>query len=236
MKGRILVVDDEKDICDILQFNLENEGYIVDVAHSGEDALEMITDIHEVIILDVMMGGISGFKVAEKLRKSGNFVPIIFLTAKNTENDMLTGFSLGGDDYIAKPFSVKEVLVRVKALLKRSALTKMTPAEPIPTDWSYKGLNIDLQGNRVTIDGNEVSLTKKEFEILSLLARTSPNLLTRTEILNSVWGENEFVLDRTVDVHITRLRKKLGDYAGIIVNRSGFGYYLNIDAKDDLTM
>lgn len=236
MKGRILVVDDEKDICDILQFNLENEGYIVDVAHSGEDALEMITDIHGVIILDVMMGGISGFKVAEKLRKSGNFVPIIFLTAKNTENDMLTGFSLGGDDYIAKPFSVKEVLVRVKALLKRSALTKMTPAEPVPTDWSYKGLNIDLQGNRVTIDGNEVSLTKKEFEILSLLARTSPNLLTRTEILNSVWGENEFVLDRTVDVHITRLRKKLGDYAGIIVNRSGFGYYLNIDAKDDLTM
>ncbi|MDY9919733.1 MULTISPECIES: response regulator transcription factor [Proteiniphilum] len=236
MKGRILVVDDEKDICDILQFNLENEGYIVDVAHSGEDALEMITDIHGVIILDVMMGGISGFKVAEKLRKSGNFVPIIFLTAKNTENDMLTGFSLGGDDYIAKPFSVKEVLVRVKALLKRSALTKMAPAEPVPTDWSYKGLNIDLQGNRVTIDGNEVSLTKKEFEILSLLARTSPNLLTRTEILNSVWGENEFVLDRTVDVHITRLRKKLGDYAGIIVNRSGFGYYLNIDAKDDLTM
>lgn len=233
MKGRILVVDDEKDICDILQFNLENEGYIVDVAHSGEDALEMITDIHEVIILDVMMGGISGFKVAEKLRKSGNFVPIIFLTAKNTENDMLTGFSLGGDDYIAKPFSVKEVLVRVKALLKRSALTKMTPAEPIPTDWSYKGLNIDLQGNRVTIDGNEVSLTKKEFEILSLLARTSPNLLTRTEILNSVWGENEFVLDRTVDVHITRLRKKLGDYAGIIVNRSGFGYYLNIDVKEE---
>lgn len=233
MKGRILVVDDEKDICDILQFNLENEGYIVDVAHSGEDALEMITDIHGVIILDVMMGGISGFKVAEKLRKSGNFVPIIFLTAKNTENDMLTGFSLGGDDYIAKPFSVKEVLVRVKALLKRSALIKMAPAEPVPTDWSYKGLNIDLQGNRVTIDGNEVSLTKKEFEILSLLARTSPNLLTRTEILNSVWGENEFVLDRTVDVHITRLRKKLGDYAGIIVNRSGFGYYLNIDAKDE---
>ncbi|SFT07425.1 DNA-binding response regulator, OmpR family, contains REC and winged-helix (wHTH) domain [Porphyromonadaceae bacterium NLAE-zl-C104] len=233
MKGRILVVDDEKDICDILQFNLENEGYIVDVAHSGEDALEMITDIHGVIILDVMMGGISGFKVAEKLRKSGNFVPIIFLTAKNTENDMLTGFSLGGDDYIAKPFSVKEVLVRVKALLKRSALTKMTPAEPVLTDWSYKGLNIDLQGNRVTIDGNEISLTKKEFEILSLLARTSPNLLTRAEILNSVWGENEFVLDRTVDVHITRLRKKLGDYAGIIVNRSGFGYYLNIDVKEE---
>lgn len=229
MNERILVVDDEKDICDILQFNLQNEGYIVDVAHSGEDALEVVTDIHRLIILDVMMGGISGFKVAEKLRKKDNFVPIIFLTAKNTENDMLTGFSLGGDDYIAKPFSVKEVLVRVKALLKRTLPMGTSPSEPVETNWSYKGLNIDLLGNRVTIDGTEVPLTKKEFEILLLLARTSPNLLTRAEILNSVWGENEFVLDRTVDVHITRLRKKLGDYASLIVNRSGFGYYLNLD-------
>lgn len=229
MEGRILVVDDERDICDILQFNLENEGYIVDVAHSAEEAVEIITDIHRLIILDVMMGGISGFKLAEKLRKSGNSMPIIFLTAKNTENDMLTGFSLGGDDYIAKPFSVKEVLVRVKALLKRSALAAMPPIKPVPTEWSYKSLIIDLQGNRVTIDGNEISLTKKEFEILSLLARTSPNLLTRAEILNNVWGEDEFVLDRTVDVHITRLRKKMGDYGSIIVNRSGFGYYLNIE-------
>jgi DNA-binding response OmpR family regulator len=185
----------------------------------------MITNVHRLIILDVMMGGISGFKMAERLRKAENFVPIIFLTAKNTENDMLTGFSLGGDDYIAKPFSVKEVLVRVKALLKRTS----HPAGSVEANWSYKGLNIDLPGNRVTIDGNEISLTKKEFEILLLLARTSPNLLARSEILNSVWGENEFVLDRTVDVHITRLRKKLGDYAGIIVNRSGFGYYLNTD-------
>ncbi|WP_298653568.1 response regulator transcription factor [uncultured Proteiniphilum sp.] len=233
MEERILVVDDEKDICDILQFNLENEGYIVDVAHSAEEALDRITDIHRLIILDVMMGGISGFKLAEKLRKSENFVPIIFLTAKNTENDMLTGFSLGGDDYIAKPFSVKEVLVRVKALLKRTLLTRISSAEPVETNWSYKGLNIDLAGNRVTVDGNEISITKKEFEILSLLTRTSPNLLTRAEILNSVWGENEFVLDRTVDVHITRLRKKLGNYASIIVNRSGFGYYLNIDPKEE---
>jgi DNA-binding response OmpR family regulator len=229
MEERILVVDDEKDICDILQFNLENEGYIVDVANSGEEALDMIANAHRLIILDVMMGGISGFKLAERLRKAENFVPIIFLTAKNTENDMLTGFSLGGDDYIAKPFSVKEVLVRVKALLKRTS----HPSGSVETNWSYKSLNIDLPGNRVTIDGNEISLTKKEFEILSLLARTSPNLLARSEILNSVWGENEFVLDRTVDVHITRLRKKLGDYAGIIVNRSGFGYYLNIDSKEE---
>ncbi len=229
MEERILVVDDEKDISDILQFNLENEGYIVDVATSGEEALNKITDVHHLIILDVMMGGMSGFKMAETLRKADNYVPIIFLTAKNSENDILTGFSLGGDDYIAKPFSVKEVLARVRALLKRSSLIKM----PADTKWSYKGLSIDIPANRVTIDNNEISLTKKEFEILSLLAQASPNVLTRSEILGSVWGDNEFVLDRTVDVHITRLRKKLGEYANIIVNRSGFGYFLNIDTKSE---
>jgi DNA-binding response OmpR family regulator len=229
MDNRILVVDDEKDICDILQFNLEKEGYIVDVANSAEEALMVITDVHQLIVLDVMMDGISGFKMAEKLRKQGNNIPIIFLTAKNTENDVLTGFSLGGDDYIAKPFSIKEVLARVGALIKRTSLVK----HPAETNWSYKGLSIDIQTNRVTIDDNEVSLTKKEFEILSLLAQVSPNVLTRAEILSSVWGENEYVLDRTVDVHITRLRKKLGEYATIIVNRSGFGYYLNLDSKED---
>lgn len=229
MDNRILVVDDEKDICDILQFNLEKEGYIVDVANSAEEALMVITDVHQLIVLDVMMDGISGFKMAEKLRKQGNNIPIIFLTAKNTENDVLTGFSLGGDDYIAKPFSIKEVIARVGALIKRTSLVK----HPAETNWSYKGLSIDIQTNRVTIDDNEVSLTKKEFEILSLLAQVSPNVLTRAEILSSVWGENEYVLDRTVDVHITRLRKKLGEYATIIVNRSGFGYYLNLDSKED---
>ena len=228
MEERILVVDDEKDICEILQFNLEKEGFIVDVANSGEEAEEKVTDVHQLIILDVMMDGISGFKLAEKLRKKENYIPIIFLTAKNTENDVLTGFSLGGDDYIVKPFSVKEVLARVKALLKRAKLVSV-PAE---TKWSYKGLEIDIPTNRVTVDGEEASLTKKEFEILSLMSQASPNVLTRAEILGSVWGENEYVLDRTVDVHITRLRKKLGEYASIIVNRSGFGYYLNLDAKE----
>lgn len=229
MEGRILVVDDEKDICDILQFNLEKEGFIVDVATSGEEALEMITDVHQLIILDVMMDGISGFKMAEKLRNDRNYIPIIFLTAKNTENDMLTGFSLGGDDYIAKPFSIKEVIARVKALLKRTVLIK----QPATTKWKYKGLVIDIPANRVTIEGNDVSLTKKEFEILSLLAQVTPNVLTRADILDSVWGDNEYVLDRTVDVHITRLRKKMGDYSSIIVNRSGFGYYLDLEDKTD---
>ncbi len=227
MEERILVVDDEKDICDILQFNLENEGYKVDLANSGEEALSILTDKHDLIILDVMMGGISGFKMAEKLRKEEKSVPIIFLTAKNTENDMLTGFSLGGDDYMSKPFSVKELIARVKSVLKRVRLNK----KETQTLWQHEGLTIDILNNRVTIDYVEVTLTKKEFEILSLLSQTSPNVYTRSEILNQVWGDNEFVLDRTVDVHITRLRKKLGEYSSIIVNRSGFGYYLNSEPK-----
>jgi DNA-binding response OmpR family regulator len=227
MEERILVVDDEKDICDILQFNLENEGYKVDLANSGEEALSILTDKHDLIILDVMMGGMSGFKMAERLRKEGKSVPIIFLTAKNTENDMLTGFSLGGDDYVSKPFSVKELIARVKSVLKRVRLNK----KETQTLWQHEGLTIDILNNRVTIDDVEVSLTKKEFEILSLLSQTSPNVYTRSEILSQVWGDNEFVLDRTVDVHITRLRKKLGEYSSIIVNRSGFGYYLNSEPK-----
>ncbi len=227
MEERILVVDDEKDICDILRFNLENEGYKVDLANSAEEALSILTDKHDLIILDVMMAGMSGFKMAEKLRKDGKSVPIIFLTAKNTENDMLTGFSLGGDDYMSKPFSVKELIARVKSVLKRARLNRKEPQ----TLWQHEGLTIDILNNRVTIDDVEVSLTKKEFEILSLLSQTSPNVYTRSEILNQVWGDNEFVLDRTVDVHITRLRKKLGKYSSIIVNRSGFGYYLNSEPK-----
>ncbi len=228
MEERILVVDDEKDICEILKFNLENEGYIVDEANSAEEALNILTDVHQLIVLDVMMGGMSGYKMAEKLRKEEKLIPIIFLTAKNTENDMLTGFSMGGDDYISKPFSVKELLARIKAVLKRASAGQ----KPLEAKWQYQGLIVDTISNRVTIEDNEVSLTKKEFEILLLLAQTSPNVLTRSEILNQVWGDNEFVLDRTVDVHITRLRKKLGVYSSLIVNRSGFGYYLNLEPKN----
>ena len=227
MQEKILVVDDEKDICEILQFNLENEGFAVDVAYSGEEALQKLADSsHSLIILDVMMEGMSGFKMAEKVRKEGNPVPIIFLTAKNAENDMLKGFSLGGDDYVTKPFTVKEVLARVKAVLKRTAMAQLSSRKLV-----YGELVIDTISNRVTIRDEEVPFTKKEFEILVLLAQSAPHILTRAEILNKVWSDNEFVLDRTVDVHITRLRKKLGDYASLIQNRSGFGYYLNTDLK-----
>ena len=223
MREKILVVDDEKDICNILQFNLENEGFEVEVAYSAEEALKKLSDSHSLVILDVMMEGMSGFKMAEKVRKEGNTVPIIFLTAKNAENDMLKGFSLGGDDYITKPFSVKEVLARVKAVLKRTAM-----AQSSSTKWVYGDLVIDMSSNRVTVKDKEVPLTKKEFEILALLVQSAPTILTRSEILNKVWSDNEFVLDRTVDVHITRLRKKLGRAAVETVR--GIGYRLG-DAR-----
>ena len=229
MEQRILVVDDEQDICDILQFNLENEGYGVDTANSAEEALSKLSNAHTLILLDVMMGGMSGFTMADKLREKENPIPIVFLTAKNSENDMLTGFSIGGDDYISKPFSIKEVIARVKAVLKRIEIKQ----KPIENRWEFEELIIDKANNRVTIKGDELPLTKKEFEILALLAQVSPSVMTRNEILNNVWSDNEYVLDRTVDVHITRLRKKLGDYASLLVNRSGFGYYLNLDARSE---
>ncbi len=209
MESRVLVVDDEKDICDILQFNLENAGYIVDIANSGEEALKLLTDVHQLIILDVMMDGISGFKMAQKLRNRGNYTPIIFLTAKNSENDVLTGFSMGGDDYISKPFSVKEVIARVGALIKRTSLVK----EPLETIWRFEGLVINLRTNRVSIDDIEISLTKKEFEILWTLTSNKNQVFSRESLLNKIWGYDYFGDNRTVDSHIKRLRAKLDDYS-----------------------
>ena len=220
MEERILVVDDEKDICDILQFNLEHEGYNVDLANSAEEALKLLTDKHSLIILDVMMGGMSGFKMAECLRKDNNNIPIIFLTAKNTENDMLTGFSAGGDDYVSKPFSVKELLARVKSVLKRTNFNKKTA----PSLLQHEGLVVDILNNRVTVNDVEVPLTKKEFEILKLFLQYPNRVFSREEILSKVWSDEVYVLDRTIDVNITRLRKKIGKYGKNIVTRLGYGY------------
>lgn len=219
---RILVVDDEEDLCEILQFNLESEGFIVDTAYSAEQALKTLSDEHELILLDVMMEGMSGFKMAEKIRKEQKrTVPIIFLTAKDTENDMLTGFSIGGDDYIAKPFSIKEVSARVKAVLKRSGNRELSGKKQII---QINGLIIDLSTKSVTLDDKQVLLTKKEFEILSTMVNTPNRIFSRDEILGKVWQDEGYVLERTVDVHITRLRKKLGEFGKHIVNRSGYGY------------
>lgn len=222
---KILVVDDEADLREILQFNLESEGYIVDTAESAEQALRILTPEHELILLDVMMDGMSGFKMAEKLRKDlHNETPIIFLTAKDTENDMLTGFNLGGDDYISKPFSIKEVAARVKAILKRAGNAPVATPPVI----QIGAINIELGTKSVTINGQSLPLTKKEFEILSLMAQNPGRIFSREDILNRVWQNDGYVLERTVDVHITRLRKKLGEYGRIIVNRSGYGYCIEL--------
>lgn len=223
-RNKILVVDDEEDLCEILQFNLESEGFAVDIANSAEEALKILTDEHELILLDVMMEGMSGFKMAEKVRKEMHLsTPIIFLTAKDTENDMLTGFSIGGDDYISKPFSIKEVTARVKAVLKRTGNKDIPEKKKII---EIGELIIDLTAKNVLVNSQPVQLTKKEFEILSMMAKSPNRIFSREDILGKVWQEDGYVLERTVDVHITRLRKKLGDFGKHIANRSGYGYCL----------
>ena len=223
-KTRLLIVDDEVDIRDVLEFNLQNEGFEVDLAESAEQAMDMLSVEHQLILLDVMMGGISGFRMAEKLRKSGNNIPIIFITAKNTENDMLTGFSAGGDDYISKPFSIKEVIARVKNVLKRG---KLKPDEDTKYKLTIDELTIDLEIKQVSIGNEFIELTKTEFKILILLVQNETKLFSREDILHKVW-DKDIVLDRTVDVHIARLRKKLGKYGNYIVNRTGYGYSFNM--------
>ena len=220
---RILVVDDEEDLCEIPKFNLENEGYEVDTANSAEEALKMNISSYHLLLLDVMMGEISGFKMANLLKKDKKTaqVPIIFITAKDTENDTVTGFNLGADDYISKPFSLREVIARVKAVLRRTATSD---TEKAPEQLCYQSLVIDITKKKVSIDGEEVPLTKKEFEILFLLLQNKGRVFSREDILSRIWSDEVYVLDRTIDVNITRLRKKIGTYGKRIVTRLGYGY------------
>lgn len=220
---RILVVDDEEDLCEILKFNLENEGYEVDIANSAEEALKMDLPQYHLLLLDVMMGEISGFRMANMLKKDKKTaqIPIIFITAKDTENDTITGFNLGADDYISKPFSLREVMVRVKAVLRRTSSVFPAQKEEL---LEYKGLNLHIPQKKVSIDGTEVALTKKEFEILMLFLQNKGRVFSREDILSKVWHDEVCVLDRTIDVNITRLRKKIGEYGKRIVTRLGYGY------------
>jgi len=222
---KVLIVDDEPDIREILQFNLQNEGYDIDLAESAEQAAKILTPKHRIILLDVMMGGISGFKFADQLRKEGNTIPIIFLTAKDTENDMLTGFSIGGDDYISKPFSIKEVVARVRSVLKRTATASETTHQNILT---VNDLVIDFDTKTVSVENNPIELTKTEFNILVLLVENAGRIFSRSDILDKAWKDDGIVLERTVDVHIARLRKKIGIYGDYIVNRTGYGYTFNM--------
>jgi DNA-binding response OmpR family regulator len=231
MKGqKILLVDDDQNISEILEFNLKSEGFDVTSVYSAEEALQQPISSFNLLLLDVMMGGMSGYKLAEKLRNDNITVPIIFLTAKDTENDMLTGFSVGGDDYISKPFSIKEVIARIKAILKRSNATE-TPKQENASNLIIGDLKIDFTLKEIYIANEKIGVTKTEFEILSLLAQKSDKIFSRQEIIDILWSDTPYITERTVDVHITRLRKKLKDYAGVITNRSGYGYRFNKDVN-----
>jgi phosphate regulon transcriptional regulator phoB len=225
--SRILVVDDEQDLCEILKFNLETEGYQVETANSAEEALEKDIASYNLLLLDVMMGGMSGFQLAKQLKNSEvtAHIPIIFLTARDTENDTVTGFNLGADDYISKPFSIREVMVRVRAVLRRTA-SRLEGAEE-PAVISYQGLLLNLDKKSVSVDGEDVPFTKTEFELLRLLLEERGRVFSRQELIDRVWPKDVLVLDRTVDVNITRMRKKIGKFAKCIVTRLGFGYYFD---------
>lgn len=222
----ILVVDDETDLTEILKFNLETEGYNVTTAASAEETLTLNIASYNLLLLDVMMGGMSGFALARKLKENPEtaHVPIIFLTARDTENDTVTGFNLGADDYISKPFSIREVMMRVRAVLRRTT-TDSTAAEPHVL--SYQGIELNLDKKTVNIDGEDVPFTKTEFELLHLLIGERGRVFSRQELIDRVWPRDVMVLDRTVDVNITRLRKKIGRFSKCIVTRLGFGYYFD---------
>ncbi len=225
-KNRILVVDDEQDLLEILKFNLETEGYEVSTACSAEEALTLNVGEFDLLLLDVMMGGMSGFAMAKKLKSdpATGHIPIVFLTARDTENDTVTGFNLGADDYISKPFSIREVLVRVRAVLRRTA----SPAEQqAPQVIYYQGIEMNLGKKTVSIDGEEIPFTKTEFELLHLLLEERGRVFSRQELIDRIWPKDVLVLDRTVDVNITRLRKKIGRFSKCIVTRLGFGYYFD---------
>jgi two-component system, OmpR family, alkaline phosphatase synthesis response regulator PhoP len=222
----ILAVDDEEDICEIIKFNLEAEGYRVETAFSAEQALKMPLKKYHLFILDIMMKGMSGLRLADEIRNKRKLdTPVIFLTAKNTENDKLTGFSVGADDYITKPFSVRELVARVKVIMRRPGSTQSTDLSNI----KIAGIELDQVKKRLCIDGEKISLTPHEYQIMLLLLNNVGKVFTREEILNYAWKEHSYVLERTVDVHITRLRKKLGEYGKYLISRSGHGYCFEIE-------
>ncbi len=212
----ILIVEDDADIREILSFNVENAGYAVLSAASAEAAEGFVGDA-SLILLDVMLPGMSGFQFAKNLRSSGNDIPVIFLTARTTENDLLTGFSAGGDDYVSKPFSINEVLARIKAVLGRSVKTDIV---------TVGGVVVNRLLKTASINGQALDLSRKEYEILELLMSNKGQCFSRADIISRLWKDAPYVLERTVDVHIARLRSKLGDERNIIQNKSGFGYYI----------
>ena len=223
---RLLIVDDEETLCEVLKLNLENEGYDVDTAFSAEQALTYDLTKYSLILLDIMMGEISGIKMAKMMKadvKTAN-IPIIFCTARDSEDDMIMGLNIGADDYIIKPYTIRNVIARVKSVLRRTTGNKACHNAEKPTTLQVEGLKLDLEFKRCIVDGAEVKLARKEFELLAYLISHRGKILSREQILSKVWSNEVVVLDRTIDVNITRLRTKIGIYGSYIVTRSGFGY------------
>lgn len=227
MNERILIVDDEETLCEVVKLNLENEGYEVDIALSAEQALTMDLKKYSLILLDIMMGEISGIKMAKILKSNIETadIPIIFCTARDTEDDMIMGLNLGADDYIMKPYTIRNLIARVKSVLRRTSnIHKDNSLQENQNILKVNGLQLDLEFKKCTVDGKEVKLAKKEFELLVFLIKHRGKICSREELLNSVWSNEVIVLDRTIDVNITRLRSKIGKYGSYIVTRSGYGY------------
>lgn len=221
---KILVVDDELDICELLQYNLETEGYEVVTANSAEEALKLPLQEYALILLDVMMGEMSGFQMARKIKDNPvtAHIPIIFITALDDEDNTVKGLNIGADDYIEKPLSMKEVKARVRVVLRRASLPLIQKEEN--SNIYYEGITLVQKSKTVTLDGQELTLTKLEYELLSLLLQNPGKVFSREDILAHCWPQDVYVLDRTVDVNITRLRKKIGRYGKQIKTRIGYGY------------
>lgn len=230
MRTKILVIDDEESLCEILKFNLEKEGYEVDCAYSAEEALDMNLSSYSLFIVDIMMGRLSGFDFAKQIRNIPDTenTPVIFCSAMTEEDDKVMGLNIGADDYVTKPFVVGEVLARVRAVLRRTAATKQVVDNPVDSiyepDVTFKTLRIDRNEKICFLDGEEVQLTRTEFDILLFFLTHRNRIYSREEIIEQVWGADIIVTHRTIDTNITRLRKKLGDYGNYIVTRQGFGY------------
>ncbi len=222
---KILVVDDEETLCEVLKLNLQNEGYEVDIATSAEQALTYDVRSYALILLDIMMGEISGIQMAKILKSepSTASIPIIFCTARDSEDDMISGLDLGADDYIMKPYTVRNVIARVRSVLRRTARQQDVVVPPSDHLLQVEGLHLDMNLKECFVDGKQVKLTKTEYELLAFLMAHRGKIYSRDEIVHRVWG-NVIVLERTIDVNITRLRSKIGPYGAYIITRLGFGY------------
>lgn len=230
MREKILVIDDEESVCEILRFNLEKEGYEVDCAYSAEEALEMDLEPYSLFMVDIMMDKLSGYDFAKRVKyvTATEDTPILFCSALDNEDNIVMGLNIGADDYVTKPFVIGEVLARVRAILRRAAKNKDTMPDPnkviYESDIIFKGLRIDRNEKICYINDNPAPLTRTEFNILLFFLTHRNRIYSREEIISQVWGDEIVVTHRTIDTNITRLRKKLGEYGNNIVTRQGFGY------------